>query len=67
MSIENNFPDFKFQSDELSAFILSMNIFIIGLKNGRTITYEPNDKDQFKAWLISHHVRDITTPLALAF
>ena len=53
---ENHFP---YTAAELSAFILSIDTFIISLKNGQIVRYETQDTNKFYNWLIENHVRDI--------
>jgi hypothetical protein len=52
----NNFP---YQAEELSAFILSIDTFIISLKNGQVVKHATEDTKPFYDWLVQHDVRDI--------
>lgn len=61
MGTENNkYPGFEYQASELSAFILSIDTFIISLKNGRITHFCPGETEEFKKWLNANSVRDIS-------
>jgi len=53
------YPDFDYAASQLSAFSLCIDIFIISLKNGRLVKFQPKDIAHFKEWLIRYKVRDI--------
>ncbi|MBN8784278.1 MAG: hypothetical protein J0G98_14560 [Terrimonas ferruginea] len=55
------YPAFNIPAAELSAFTVSIDLFIISLKNGELIRFTPDDVGRFYDWLISHNVRDIRT------
>lgn len=53
------FPDFIYSAQSLSAFNMYLGAFIISLKDGSIVRYEPKDAILFKEWLLRHGVRDI--------
>ncbi|MBL7718952.1 MAG: hypothetical protein JNL72_08960 [Flavipsychrobacter sp.] len=60
MSTENNhYPEFDYAASELSAYIFSVDFFIISLKSTKMIAFSPKDIDGFKNWLNKHEIRDI--------
>lgn len=60
MGIENNnYPGFNYEASELSAFLLSLDVFIIALKDGGTINFIPENIEDFRKWLLNLSVRDI--------
>jgi hypothetical protein len=59
MGTGNKYPDFNHAANELSAYTMSVGIFIISLKNAAIIHFEPNDATAFEQWLVKCHVRDI--------
>jgi hypothetical protein len=54
------YHDFAYAAAELSAYIQSLGIFIISLRNGRIVRYTPDDAAQFRQWLSAHRIRDIS-------
>lgn len=54
------YPGFAYGAGELSAYILSLGIFIISLRNGRVVNHTPADAADFRLWLSAHHIRDIS-------
>lgn len=56
----NNYPDFGYSAEELSAYTLSVGVFIISLKGGKMTNFSPTDVQGFKKWLTKHKVRDIS-------
>lgn len=50
---------FNFDASQLSAFALSVDTFIISLKNGNIVHHSPQSIEDFKKWLIQNKVRDI--------
>ncbi|MBS1773935.1 MAG: hypothetical protein JST82_13840 [Bacteroidetes bacterium] len=54
-----NYPAFPHHASELSAFKLTLDIYIISLKNGNMVHFVPDDSDSFRRWLNQHHIRDI--------
>ncbi|WP_026769739.1 hypothetical protein [Asinibacterium sp. OR53] len=55
----NTYPALEFPASELSAFAVTIDCFIISLKNGKIIHFTPDNVGDFYHWLISHNVRDI--------
>lgn len=53
------FPSFGFEAATLSAYILTLDTFIISLKNGRVIHHIPEDVEKFEHWLAEHKVRNV--------
>jgi len=53
------YPGFPHPATELSAFTFSIDFFIVGLINGSTVHFVPEDPADFERWLVSHKVRDI--------
>ncbi|WP_276133487.1 hypothetical protein [Polluticoccus soli] len=51
--------NFPYRADELSAFILSIDTFIISLKSGQVIKHATKDIEPFYQWLVVNNVRDI--------
>lgn len=61
MGNENNhYPEFEYAASQLSAFVLSIDTFVISLKNGQMAHFRPKDVKSFRDWLIKHRVRDIS-------
>lgn len=54
------YPGFNFDASQLSAFALSVDTFIIALKNGNIVHHSPKDIEHFKKWLVQNRVRDIS-------
>ncbi len=61
MGTENkaNYPGFEHAASKLSAFILSIDVFIISLKDGSIANFVPKDAEDFREWLLIHKARDI--------
>ncbi|HEY9178716.1 MAG TPA: hypothetical protein VIN07_13550, partial [Flavipsychrobacter sp.] len=62
-TITDHFPGFAHSAAELSAYIFSIDTFIISLKNEeivRFVTYHPDD---FKQWLDHHGIRNVNESL----
>ncbi|OSZ81932.1 hypothetical protein CAP35_01280 [Chitinophagaceae bacterium IBVUCB1] len=55
----NTYPAFPYHASELSAFLFSIDTFIVSLKNGQIIHFVADDADAFKQWLYEKGVRDI--------
>jgi hypothetical protein len=51
--------NFPYRADELSAFILSIDTFIISLKSGQVVKHATKDIEPFYRWLVVNNVRDI--------
>jgi hypothetical protein len=52
--------NFPYKAEELSAFLLSIDTFIISLKNGQVVKHATDDTKPFYDWLVEHDVRDIS-------
>ncbi len=59
MRVVPNYQGFDYAASELSAYAFCLGIFIISLKNGRIIRFEPADDKDFKKWLGTNNIRDI--------
>lgn len=60
MDTDNNyFPEFAYTATQLSAFSLTIDTFVISLRDGRIVHFSPKDITGFKTWLNKHKVRDI--------
>lgn len=53
------FPGFNHSPNELSAFHLSLNSFVLSLKNGKLIRFAPEDTEAFLHWLKKNRIKDI--------
>jgi sRNA-binding regulator protein Hfq len=51
--------NFPYSAEELSAFVLSIDTFIISLKTGQVIKHATKDIEPFYQWLVVNNVRDI--------
>ncbi|MBN8785824.1 hypothetical protein CMT72_17055 [Elizabethkingia anophelis] len=58
-TVSNTYPALAFPASELSAFAVTIDCFIISLKNGTVISFTPDDLGEFYHWLIIHNIRDI--------
>lgn len=56
----NNYTGLDYPATELSAFIFTIDVFIIGLRNGSVIQFSPEDIEGFKQWLLANSIRDIS-------
>ena len=61
MGTENNnyYPGFDYEASQLSAFLLSLDVFIIALKDCGVANFAPKDIEDFQKWLLTHRVRNI--------
>jgi len=50
--------NFSYTADELQSYLLSVDTFIVTLKNGRVVQYSPPSIASFRRWLIDNNVRD---------
>jgi len=55
----NTYPALEFPASELSAFAVTIDCFIISLKNGKIINFTPDNVGDFYCWLTTHNIRDI--------
>jgi len=53
------YPALAFPASEISAFAVAIDYFILSLKNGEIIHFQPDDTQIFYDWLIAHNIRDI--------
>lgn len=53
------FAGFDYDATELSAYIFSIDTFIISLKNQQIVRYTTTEPDDFQQWLEHHGVRNI--------
>ncbi len=53
------FPGFAYKAAELSAYIFSIDTFIISLKNEEIIKFVAPHPDDFKQWLDHHGIRNV--------
>jgi hypothetical protein len=51
--------NFPYNAEDLSAFILSIDTFIISLKTGQVVKHATKDIEPFYQWLLANNVRDI--------
>jgi hypothetical protein len=55
------FPGFDYAASQLSAYIFSLDSFILALKDTEEVTrFTAADADLFRSWLTHHSIRDIT-------
>ncbi|OJV55349.1 MAG: hypothetical protein BGO31_20685 [Bacteroidetes bacterium 43-16] len=59
------YPNLEHPVAELSAYALSMGLFIISLKSEEIIRFEPSDVAHFKSWLDRHKIRDINKDIEI--
>lgn len=52
-------PEFPYPPDEISAFGVTMDVFILSLKNGELVHHTPEDEQEFHQWLTAHEVREV--------
>lgn len=57
------FPGFAHKAAELSAYIFSIDTFIISLKNEEIIRFVAPQPDDFKQWLDYHGIRNVNETL----
>jgi sRNA-binding regulator protein Hfq len=62
--LNQNFP---YNAEELSAFILSIDTFIISLKNGQVVKHATEETEPFYNWLVSNNVRDISKQRSFSY
>ena len=59
MTQDYYYPGLDYPANELSAYILVMNVYIISRRNGKLIRFTPADPGTFKNWLHAHGVRPV--------
>lgn len=57
--MDQKFEGFPYKAGELSAYIFSIDIFVISLKNKEVIRYTAKDPEAFKEWLTRYRIRDV--------
>ncbi|MBZ0098099.1 MAG: hypothetical protein K8F30_03395 [Taibaiella sp.] len=55
----HRFEGFPYSAEELSAYIFSIDTFIISLKNEEIVRFVAPEPDSFKQWLDEHQVRNV--------
>ncbi len=61
--MNNRFEGFPYSAEELSAYIFSIDTFIISLKNEEIIRHTTTRPDDFKHWLDHHRIRNVNETL----
>jgi hypothetical protein len=64
---KNTFPGFHLPAQELSAFSVVEDIFILSTKQDKLVTFYCKEAAEFQLWLEANHVRDVkrnTGPLS---
>jgi len=56
---KNSFPGFHLPAEELSAFSVVEDIFILSTKQNKLVTFYCKETVDFLQWLEVHHVRDV--------
>lgn len=52
------FPGFVYSAQSISAYRLYLDIFIISLKDGHTVRFDPKQRqNEFVDWLKNHQIR----------
>ena len=59
----DTYPEFPHRAGALSAYIFSIDIFIINLKNDDLVRFTPIDPAAFQQWLDAHGVRNVNDQL----
>lgn len=54
------YHDFAYAAGQLSAYIRTLDFFVISLRSGKVVSYAPADAQDFTLWLCAHQVRDIS-------
>lgn len=57
------FAGFPHEAGELSAYIFSVDTFIISLKNEEVIRYTSTEPENFRNWLEHHGIRNIESEI----
>lgn len=53
------FPNFAYPAQDISAFHLSLNSFVLSLKTGELVRFAPKDTDAFLLWLKNNRIKDV--------
>lgn len=62
-SISTRFEGFGYEATELSAYVFSIDTFVISLKNGRIIRHVAEQHEAFRQWLEAHGIRNVNETL----
>ena len=54
----HKYPKFNHEAAELSAFLFTIDTFILSLKDGRIVHFKPDNAEAFHDWLVLNRVRD---------
>lgn len=58
------FAGFDYEANNLSAYIFSIDLFIISLKDSEELVrFQPDNPDAFLQWLEGHGVRNVNATL----
>jgi len=62
--VNDNFAGFEYSGKELKFFSQEGDIFYILLRSGNTVTFEASGKtgEEFRGWLLQHHIKDTQLP-----
>lgn len=52
-------PDFQYPCTHITAFLFSIDTFILLLKNDIIIRVTPENRNDFRRWLEKHHIREV--------
>lgn len=61
--MNSHFEGFAHSADELSAYVFSIDTFIISLQNKQIIRHVAERPDDFKQWLDGHGIRNVNERL----
>jgi hypothetical protein len=56
---KNTFPGFHLPAQDLSAFSVVEDIFILSTKQDKLVTFYCKDATDFKRWLEANRIRDV--------
>lgn len=54
----NTYKGLHHDANELSAFLFTIDTFILSLKDGSIIQFKPDNAEAFRNWLVLNKVRD---------
>lgn len=54
----NTYEGLHHNANELSAFLFTIDTFILSLKDGSIIQFKPDNAESFRNWLVFNKVRD---------
>jgi hypothetical protein len=58
-----NFPGFHLPAQDLSAFSVVEDIFILSTKQDKLVTFYCKEATEFKQWLEANHIRDVKSSI----